>query len=116
MGQIFKRVLELRDEFGTRRRIVIQKLDVKTAFWQVGVDPAKASNSGTGGGDIVHLLAAAVRVQGEPRVVGSDRQRDPGGTATDHKGRISVRYVSKNRRGLGKGGVGVARGTGGFWS
>ena len=42
-GQIIKRVLGLRDKFGTGRRILIQKLDVKSAFRQVGVDPAKAA-------------------------------------------------------------------------
>ena len=53
MGQIVKRVLGLRDKFGTGRRILIQRLDVKSAFRQVGVDPQpRRQISGTGG---VHI-------------------------------------------------------------
>ena len=48
MGQVVKRVVELRDEFGTGRRILIQKLDAKSAFKQVRVDPSKAANVGYG--------------------------------------------------------------------
>ena len=48
MDQIVKRVLGLLDEVGTCRRILIQKLDVKSAIRQVGVDPAKAANVGYG--------------------------------------------------------------------
>ena len=43
----------------------------------------------------VHRLVAAVLVEGEPRAVGNDRQRDPGGTAADHKVRIGGREVAK---------------------
>ena len=46
MGQIIKRVLGLRNKFGTGKRILIQKMDVKSAFRQVGVDPAGAANFG----------------------------------------------------------------------
>ena len=46
MGQIIKRVLGLRDKFGTGKRILIKKMDVKSVFRQVGVDPAGAANFG----------------------------------------------------------------------
>ena len=42
MLQIVQRILGLRVKFGTRKRIPIQKMDVKSAFGQVGVDPAGA--------------------------------------------------------------------------
>lgn len=44
MGQVVKRVLGPRDIIGTGSRILIQKLDVKGALQQVGVDPGKAAN------------------------------------------------------------------------
>ena len=48
MGQVFRRLLGLRDKFGTVRRRLIQKLEVKSAFRQVRVDPAGAANFGYG--------------------------------------------------------------------
>ena len=48
MGQIIRRGLGLRGKFGTGRRILIPKMDVKSAFRQVGVDPAGAANFGYG--------------------------------------------------------------------
>ena len=46
IGQIFKRVLGLRDKFGIRRKILIQKMDVKSSFRRVRVDPAGVANVG----------------------------------------------------------------------
>ena len=40
MKNIIKRILGLRAKFGTNRRIIIQKMDAKSAFRQIGVDPA----------------------------------------------------------------------------
>ena len=46
MGLIVRKALWLRDKFGIGRRIQIQKMGVKKAFHQVGVDPAGAANVG----------------------------------------------------------------------
>ena len=43
LDAILKRVLGLRAKFGVRARILIQKMDVKSAFRQVTVDPDGAS-------------------------------------------------------------------------
>ena len=48
-------------------------------------------------------------MEGEPRLVGSDRQRDSAGTAAENKGKIGGRGVAKYMRRLGEGGVGVGR-------
>ena len=46
MRQIVRRVLGLRTRFERGRKILIQKMDVKSTFRQVGVDPAEATNFG----------------------------------------------------------------------
>ena len=46
MGQMIKRVLGLRDKFGIGRRVLIQKMDVKSIFRQMAVDPAGAAKVG----------------------------------------------------------------------
>ena len=55
--QIVRRILGLRDKFGTGRSIPTQKMDVKSALCQVGVDPAGAVNFGyvLGGDRFVEL-------------------------------------------------------------
>ena len=115
MGQLIQRVLGLRGKFGTGtcRRILIQKLDVKSAFRQVGADPTGAANLGYGRrGHFFYPLAATVRVEREPRVwwgvIASAIQQAQ--RAADNKGRIGVRDVAKYRSGHGEGGVGVGRG------
>lgn len=40
--QIVRRTLGLRDTFGRGRMILIHKIDVRSAFRQVGLDPAGA--------------------------------------------------------------------------
>ena len=42
MLQIVRRILGLRVKFVMGKRVLIQKIDVKSAFRQVGVDPAGA--------------------------------------------------------------------------
>ena len=42
MLQIVRSILGLRVKFGRKKRIPIQRMDVKSAFRQVGVDPAGA--------------------------------------------------------------------------
>ena len=46
MEDIIKRILELRVKFGTNRRILIHKMDGKSAFRQIGVDQAGAAAFG----------------------------------------------------------------------
>ena len=46
IGQIISRMLGLRDRFGIGKRILIQKVDAKRVFRQVGVDLAGAANVG----------------------------------------------------------------------
>ena len=46
MKDIIKRILRLRATFGTNRRILIQKMDVKSAFRKIGVDPVGAASFG----------------------------------------------------------------------
>ena len=46
MGEIIRRELALWDNFGKGRRVLIQKMDVKSAFRKVGVDSAGAANFG----------------------------------------------------------------------
>ena len=44
MRQIMREILGARAKFGRGRRILIQKMDVKGAFRQVGVDPSAVVN------------------------------------------------------------------------
>ena len=44
--QIVRRMLELRDKLGRGRRVLIQKMDAKSVFRQVEVDPAGPVNFG----------------------------------------------------------------------
>ena len=46
MNDVVVRILGLRTKFGTGRRILIQTMNVKSAFWQIGVDPAGAAAFG----------------------------------------------------------------------
>ena len=65
--------LGLKDKFGRVRRTLIQKMDVKSAFRQVGVDPGKGRYLRVCcRGLPVCRHADAIRVEGEPRVVGGD--------------------------------------------
>ena len=49
MGQNVKRVLRLRDKFGTGKRMLIQKLDVKNTFRKCEWTQPRQQTSGTGG-------------------------------------------------------------------
>ena len=101
----------LRDKFRTGRRILIQNLDVKSAFRQGGSGSSRGSKRRIREErEVFHRLAALARVEGEARALGSDRHRNPADGAADHKGRIGETYVAIKRRGLEKGGVGVGRG------
>ena len=52
--EIGRRIEDLRVKFGTRKRILIHKIEVKSAFRQVEVDPAVAEAHGYVPGD--HLF------------------------------------------------------------
>ena len=84
MVQIIKRVLGLRDKFGIGRKIPIQKMGVNrvpSGRWEWTLPGQQTL--GTCWEVFANRLGAAVPVEGGPRVVVGDRERDSVGTATN---------------------------------
>ena len=63
MTEILTKILVLRAKVGTQKRILLQKIDFKSAFRQVGVAPDRAAAF------VYRPPLTAVRVAREPRVV-----------------------------------------------
>ena len=83
INDALKRIIGLRAKFGAGRRITIPKMDVKSAFRQIGVYPAGAAAFGYVVADNVMV---AVRVDGEPRVVVGSGERDAERAARNNEG------------------------------
>ena len=86
MLQIAKRILGPRDQFGKGNRIVIQKMDVKSAFRRVRVHPTGAVIFAYAVGCYLFIGMGSVRMKGESGVLGRNREHHSTGTAADGKG------------------------------
>ena len=86
MKEIITRILGLRAKYGTQKRILLQKMDVKSEFRQVGVAPDRAAAFAYRLEDLVFVDILAVRMAREPRVVGCGGERDPGSPPGDDVG------------------------------
>ena len=84
INDIIRRILGLRAKYGTKRRTIIQTMDVKSTIRQIGVDPAGTAAFGYVVADYVVVdMRFQFRWRGSPgwtRVVVSanhDDQRNP---------------------------------------
>lgn len=82
--EIFTRILGLRVKIGTRTRSLLQNIDVKSAFRQVGVAPYRAMAFAYHMENFIFLdLRLEFGWRGTPRWWGGDRKRNPESSSGD---------------------------------